>query len=172
MDLWTKIVRLLPELRAYARSISDEPADAEDLVNDAVERAAKAERHPEDLDQLRPWMFRIIRNLNTDELRKRRVRAEYPGVHGRLLHEMPSSAPGADDVVLIRTAFEKLTPNEREIPFLVDVMGMKYAEAASVLDVPQGTVMSRISRARRSLLDLVAPAEVKPMVRTDTKKRR
>jgi len=117
-------------------------------------------------------MFRIIRNLNTDELRKRRVRAEYSGVHGRFLYEIPSYAPGADNVVLIRTAYEKLTPNEREILFMVDIMGMKYAEAASVLDVPQGTVMSRISRARRSLLDLVGPAEVKPLVRTDLKKRK
>lgn len=62
--------------------------------------------------------------------------------------------------VLIRRAFEKLPPDTREVLFLVDIMGLKYAEAAKVMDVPNGTVMSRLSRARRALLELVeGPSE-------------
>ena len=61
------------DLLAYARSIADSPEEAEDLVSDALERAARAEGRPRDPDALRPWMFRVIRNLNVDELRKRRI---------------------------------------------------------------------------------------------------
>uniref|UniRef100_UPI00259AE841 sigma factor-like helix-turn-helix DNA-binding protein n=1 Tax=uncultured Sulfitobacter sp. TaxID=191468 RepID=UPI00259AE841 len=61
--------------------------------------------------------------------------------------------------VLIRLAFEKLPPETREVLCLVDIMGLKYAEAAKVMDVPNGTVMSRISRARKALLEIVDGAE-------------
>ena len=61
--------------------------------------------------------------------------------------------------VLIRLAFKKLPPETREVLCLVDIMGLKYAEAAKVMDVPNGTVMSRISRARKALLEIVDGAE-------------
>ena len=68
---------LLPELRAYARSICGSMDDAEDLVQDAIERSLRAESVPSKLQDFRPWMFRVIHNLNIDELRKRRVRKDY-----------------------------------------------------------------------------------------------
>lgn len=70
----THIEILLPELRAYAVAICSSRDDAEDLVQDAIERALRAEGRPRVLDELRPWMFRVIRNLHHDELRKKRVR--------------------------------------------------------------------------------------------------
>lgn len=145
---------LLPELRAYARSITERVEDAEDLVQDAIERALRSDAPPNRLNELRPWMFRVIRNLHYDELRKRRVRREYSDGLKRLSQEYIHLGDQARDIT-IRQAFEKLPPSTREILFLVDIMGMKYAEAAAVLDVPQGTIMSRISRARRALLELV-----------------
>ena len=78
---------LLPELRAYARSISSGPDEAEELVQDAVVRSLKADGRPGRLADLRPWMFRVIRNLHFDELRKLRVRREY-------LVERPYRRPG------------------------------------------------------------------------------
>jgi RNA polymerase sigma-70 factor, ECF subfamily len=146
----SQIEILLPELRAYARSISVSVDDAEDLVQDGIERALRAVGRPASLEILRPWMFRVIRNLNIDEHRKRRVRMEYSQAQGRLLNETAGQGDIAQNV-LTRIAFEKLPPATREVLFLVDVMGLKYTEAASVMDVPQGTVMSRISRARRAL---------------------
>ena len=98
-------------------------------------------------------MFRVIRNLHYDELRKRRVRREYSAEEKRLSDE--AGGPDTARDVLIRLAFEKLPPETREVLCLVDIMGLKYAEAAKVMDVPNGTVMSRISRARRALLDVV-----------------
>ncbi|MSU88459.1 sigma-70 family RNA polymerase sigma factor [Rhodobacteraceae bacterium 2CG4] len=145
---------LLPALRAYAISIASSRHDAEDLVQDAIERALRSDGRPARLEELRPWMFRVIRNLHYDELRKIRVRREYLAA-GKRLSDGAGATPDVARDILIRRAFEKLPPEVREVLFLVDVMGLKYAEAAQVMDVPQGTVMSRISRARRALLRLV-----------------
>lgn len=145
---------LLPELRAYAFSICERRDDAEDLVQDAVARALTAGRPPEILEQLRPWMFRIIRNLHYDELRKMRVRREYLAREKRLYDEYPGTPDRSGDI-LVRLAFEGLPPDTREVLFLIDIMGLKYKEAALVMNVPQGTVMSRISRARRVLLERI-----------------
>lgn len=138
----------------YARYVSSRAEDTEDLVQDAIERALRSENRPEPLNELRPWMFRVIRNLYHDELRKRRVRREYSDRHKRYYAELAYSQDHARDV-LIRNAFEKLTPDAREVLILVDVLGLKYAEAAEVMDVPRGTVMSRVSRSRRALLAIV-----------------
>ncbi len=150
----TQIELLLPELRAYSRSICRSRDDAEDLVQDAIVRALRMDSRPSKLDEFRPWMFRVIRNLSIYELRKKRVRREYFQAQERLSGNMSSGADVARDT-LLRMAFEKLPPQTREILFLVDIMGMKYSEAADVMGVPNGTVMSRISRARRALLVLV-----------------
>ncbi len=142
---------LLPELRAYARSICGAGDDPEDLVHDAIERALRAAERPGELDALRPWMFRVIRNIHFDELRKRRVRREYRHALSRLSRRTADPDGPARDI-LFRLAFEKLPPEKREILFLIDVMGLTYAAAAEVMDVPVGTVMSRISRARKALI--------------------
>ncbi|MEL7803456.1 MULTISPECIES: RNA polymerase sigma factor [Sulfitobacter] len=152
----TQIELLLPEFRAYAIAICASSDDAEDLVQDAIERALRTNSRPTELDELRPWMFRVIRNLHYDELRKRRVRREYLAAEKRLSDEAGTSDAARD--VLIRMAFEKLSPDMREVLCLVDIMGLKYAEAANVMNVANGTVMSRISRARKALLALVEGA--------------
>lgn len=154
---------LLPELIAYARSISDRIEDADDLVNDAIERGARSDKRPAGTEALRPWMFRVIRNLSFDELRKRRVRREYSEAVRRLYNDGSSGTFGTEEAILVRTAFERLNTREREILFLVDILGMKYAEAADVLNVPAGTVMSRLSRARRALADLFSPMAETPL---------
>ncbi|WP_428647982.1 RNA polymerase sigma factor [Roseibium sp.] len=145
---------LLPEMRAYATSISRSADEAEDLVQDAVERTLRAPDRPGRLRDLRPWIFRVIRNLHFDELRKRRVRREYSATQRRLSREGDGTRDRERDI-LLRFAFEKLSPDFREILFLIDVMNLKYAETAEIIGVPKGTVMSRVSRARRALLELV-----------------
>ncbi|MEO3415031.1 RNA polymerase sigma factor [Roseovarius sp. CAU 1744] len=154
----TQIETLLPELRAYAIAICASGEDAEDLVQDAIERALRAANRPTRLVELRPWMFRVIRNLHYDDLRKKRVRREYLAAERRLSDEAGTSDTARD--IMIRMAYEKLTPNMREVLCLVDIMGLKYAEAAEVMNVPNGTVMSRISRARKTLLELVGGADM------------
>ena len=157
MTIGALIVDLRPQLLAYARSIADSHDDADELVADAIERCLRAPSPPDAKDALKFWMFRTIRNLSIDELRKRRVRREYSERLGRHSGEIAHAVAGAEETVPVRLAFEQLKPYEREILFLVDVMGMTYAEAAEVISVPVGTVMSRVSRARRALLERLDP---------------
>mgnify|MGYP001797478221 CR=1 FL=1 len=163
----TQIEVLLPEFRAYATAICASADDAEDLVQDAIERALRTENRPTQLDALRPWMFRVIRNLHYDELRKRRVRREYLAAEKRFSDEAGTSDAARD--ILIRMALEKLPPDMREVLCLVDIMGLKYAEAADVMNVANGTVMSRISRARKALLALVDGTDVRDGVESGRK---
>lgn len=160
----TQIEVLLPELRAYAFSLVRGDHEAEDLVQDAVERALRSNQRPTKLCDLRPWMFRILRNLRYDELRKRRVRQEYSAGLARYSEEIGQTGDHAHSV-LVRRAYNKLPETAREILFLIDIMGLKYDEAALVLDVPRGTIMSRISRARKALMELVEGVETPKMER-------
>lgn len=75
MTIRDHIVRLRPQLAAYARAISAKSDEADDLVHDAIERTLKTPDRPAELSDLRPWMFRIIRNLHVDGIRKAKVRA-------------------------------------------------------------------------------------------------
>jgi RNA polymerase sigma-70 factor, ECF subfamily len=154
------LVRLSPEFVAFATAICGSRDQAEDIAQEAIVRALAAPALPASEAELRPFVFRIIRNLAIDQLRKARVRTEYVESHGRLLGE--TRAAGADplDGLVVRQAFEAVSPAHREILFLIDVMGLSYAEAAGVLAVPEGTVMSRISRARRAMMDIMDGSNV------------
>jgi RNA polymerase sigma-70 factor, ECF subfamily len=154
MALETTLTQLIPELRAYAISLAADRTAAEDMVQDALERALKSRNRPKKIKDLRPWMFRTIRNLYYDELRKLRVRREYAEREGRFSTEGNAIKDPAQDV-LVRMAFDRLPAEKKEVLFLVDVMGLKYAEAAEVMGVAIGTVMSRVSRARQALLMVV-----------------
>ena len=150
----SQLEQLLPEMRAYAQALCERRETAEDLVQDAFERAIIAQDKPGGVRELRPWIFRVIRNLRYDELRKRRVRREYLSGQRRLFSEGHLAGDHSSDV-LSRLAFERLPTEKREILLLIDVVGLKYGEAAEVIGVATGTVMSRLSRARKALREEV-----------------
>lgn len=152
--LAASLERIVPDLHGFARSIVTNPSNIDDIVQDAVERALRSDAVPEGDEALRLWMFRVIRNLNIDELRKLRVRREYSAAKMRLYQNTPYHTDMARDV-LVRRAFDALPPATREVLYLVDVMGLRYAEAAEIMDIPKGTVMSRLSRARQSMRDRI-----------------
>ena len=154
MGSLTQLEILLPELRAYARSLCEAADAAEDLVQDSIERMLKSQNSPNHISELRPWMFRVIRNLHYDELRKMRVRREYLAAETRLNMQSGGVPDHARDV-LFRIGYERLPAEKREILFLIDIMGLKYVEAAEIVGVQIGTIMSRISRARQALRELV-----------------
>lgn len=162
MTFSLSLTRLLPDLKAYARSLCSDPSDAEDLVGDAVERALTARSRPQEADGLRPWLFRVVRNLNIDRHRRDRVRLNHHAAALRSAVPADGQVRAVAEDVLVRLAFERLKPMEREILFLVDVTGLTYAEASTVLGIPVGTVMSRVSRARKSLLARVGDGAVGP----------
>ncbi len=162
MTFRRSLTRLLPDLKAYARSICSDPSDAEDLVGDAVERALTARSRPRQPEGLRPWLFRVVRNLNIDRHRRDRVRLDHKAEALRSAAPADGQVRAVAEDVLVRLAFERLKPMEREILSLVDVTGLTYAEAGAVLGIPVGTVMSRVSRARKSLLARVGSDAVGP----------
>ena len=152
VSIWPAITELLPELRAYGRSISPSRADAEDLVSDAIERAARSDTAPRSKPALRLWLFRTMRNLTIDGFRRARIRREYQAAEERLSRGTASASADPAERLALRAALESLRPDERRVIILVDIAGLTYAEAAAAMECPIGTVMSRLSRARRALM--------------------
>ena len=117
---------------------------------------------PTEPSQARAWLFKVLRNCWIDEHRRSSVRAIDRPV------ETWSDTPwGCDDRLIaeitVKQALEKIEPAHREIIELVDIAGFRYAEAAEILDLPLGTVMSRLSRARLALLEIVSAENVTPI---------
>lgn len=160
VQLHRELVVQVPQIRRFALALSRSAADADDLVQATVERVL-SRPVPEDVE-LGKWMVRICRNLWIDELRSRKVRtAAAPD-----LAEAESQASSAEATAIGRMQMQRaqagianLPVEQREVLALVAIGGMAYREAAELLAVPIGTVMSRLARARASLAAyLEAPA--------------
>jgi len=155
-----QIVGLLPRLRRFGLSLTKDLDKADDLVQRACERALTR------LDQLREgtrldsWLYRIIYTQWIDTLRRLQIRSEKLIVLNRETESRSVSFDSDSNFATsldVRSALESLPEEHRAAVMLVCVEGYSYAEAAGVLNVPAGTVASRVSRARgmmsRRLLD-------------------
>ncbi len=155
-EIGERIVGLLPRLRRFARSLSRNQHDADDLVQTAVERAWK------NSDQLRPganlgsWMFGIMKNAWVDGLRARQRRGEVPLPEDSGSHPAVSPADTDANLWSVSEAMGKLPEEQRLAIALVLVEGMSYKEAAEVLEVPIGTLTSRLARGRTALAAALA----------------
>ncbi|MGD8396616.1 MAG: sigma-70 family RNA polymerase sigma factor [Candidatus Eiseniibacteriota bacterium] len=163
MLLRRKLAALQPELLAYARSLAPDGHEAEDLVHDAVLRALQARSVPRRLAELRPWMFRVIKNLLIDRARKARVQREYSAAQERLSGIDSAVAGDVVESLVVRQAYDSLGQTDREILCLVDILGLSYAEAAHAIGIPVGTVMSRVSRARRTMIARIEDSNIRPL---------
>lgn len=142
----------LPSLRRYALSLTRHAEDAEDLVHETLVRAydGRAGFRPE--RNLRRWLMSILHNAFIDGLRANRARnARHEAVFELMEPVMPASQEHVVRLAQVQRAFLHLPDEQREIMHLVAIEGLTYAQAAEVLDVPVGTVMSRIGRARERL---------------------
>lgn len=148
------IVAEIPRLRRYARALTGDPAAADDLVQDCLERAWGRFHMWRRGSNLRAWMFTIMHNLHANAVRKAKTRGPtYPLEEARA-----ATAPRQEDAVAIRglaRALAQLPEEQRQVVLLVGLEEMTYAEAARVLGVPIGTVMSRLSRGRERLRGLM-----------------
>ena len=148
------LIRLLPNLRRYALSLSRRADLADDLVQTTVERAIRASGSYDPAARLEPWLFRITRNAFIDLTRRYRTEGVQVDVF-----DFPEALPDDNDRVIearlmlraTRDAMKTLPPEQAEILHLICIEDLSYAEAAEVLDIPKGTVMSRLSRARLAL---------------------
>lgn len=149
-----ELLTLLPRLRRFARSLARDAADADDLCQAALERALKAREQWQAGTRLDAWMYRIIRNCWIDEVRARTRRAqtfapEEAGASvGSSAHEDIERQADMRDV---DRAMAELPEEQREVIALVLVEGLAYREAAEILEIPMGTLTSRLTRGRQAL---------------------
>ena len=150
-----EIVDLLPRLRRLARALARDVTDADDLVQLAVERALVHRGQWRPGTRLDSWIFRIMKNAWIDETRARNRRAAV------LSPEEDGARVGADGAAAmeqrlqaqaVERAMARLPEDQRLAVALVLVEGLSYKEAAEVLEVPQGTLTSRLGRGRAALL--------------------
>jgi len=150
----SQLVALLPRLRRFARGLTGSADRADNLVQASCERALARVEQWTPGTRLDSWMFRIVRTIWIDELRARAVRDR---VHeqenlGERIFDGVRHMEARLTVEAVREAVAHLSPEQREILLLIAVEGVSYKEAAEIMDVPIGTVMSRLARARAALL--------------------
>jgi len=155
-SLENDIAALLPRLRRFARSITFHREDADDVVQIAVERALTRSAQWEPGSRLDSWMFRIVKNAWIDEVRARARRDQLFAPEEEGEHVGDDRAEAQQQRMAIEQALRRLSEEHRMVIGLVLVDGMPYKEAAEVLDIPMGTLTSRLARAREALQALLS----------------
>jgi RNA polymerase sigma-70 factor (ECF subfamily) len=149
---------LLPRLRRFAHALSRNPTDADDLAQAAVERALRSKDQWQAGTRLDSWCYRIMRNLwiDTVRARSRKDKVEAPAEEAERLGEDPREALDASvDLKRMMAAMERLPDEQREVVALILIEGFGYREVSEMLDLPIGTVSSRLVRGRTALLAMV-----------------
>ena len=145
----------IPRLRRYARALTGDDGEADDLIQDTLERGLARLDQWRDGENPRKWLFSILHNLHVDGLRRKSRRPPHVGLDNVGVEQSAPAADGASGRDLDR-ALQLLSGEQRRVVLLVGLEGLSYAETAEVLEIPVGTVMSRLARGRdrlRSLMD-------------------
>jgi RNA polymerase sigma-70 factor (ECF subfamily) len=165
-DDLARIEACIPALRRYAWSLLRSREDADDLVHDCLARALDKLHTRRDDADVRAWLFTILHNLFVSQHRRRRARAGTVPLEEE--HANAASRPATqEDQLLWRDmlrALERLPEEQRSVVLLVSVEDLSYAEAAAVLGIPIGTVMSRLARGRERLREYTG-TEPRPTLR-------
>lgn len=157
----TKLIEeQIPRLRRYARALTRDPVAADDLVQDALERAWSRLHLWRSGSNMRAWLFTILHNVHANQVRAASIR---PQLTTLAEWEMSGSQPATqEDRVMVRSlaqAIDLLPDDQRITVLLIGLEELTYEEAAKVLDVPIGTIMSRLSRGRERLRRMMAGSE-------------
>ena len=157
-----ELTALLPRLRRLASALARPPADSDDLAQASVERMLRARDQWQPGTRFDAWAFRVMRNLWIDTARAnaRQSARRAPEEDGLNVGDDPQ--PGLEarsELAAVRRALAQLPPEQREVVALITIEGLGYAEAAAVLDLPIGTVSTRLLRGRTALLQLLAGKE-------------
>lgn len=159
----TDLVQLLPRLRRFAVTLTRNRDDGDDLVQTTVERAILRRAQWQAGSRLDSWLYTMMRNLWVSELRSRRVRLGGGHVDASETDELTTPIAGPDHLYgnQMLAMVMSLSDGLSSTLLLVAVEGHSYTEAAEILDIPIGTVMSRMSRARQMIKEkLAATGEV------------
>ena len=151
-DVNRLIVPQIPNLRRYARALIGNPDGADDLVQDTLERALSRAHSWRPGSNMRAWLFTIMHNVHVNRLRgenRRPASVAFDETRGE-----PTARPAQEDGLALDNladALAALPEDQRAAVLLVGLEGLAYADAAAVLDIPVGTLMSRLSRGLSSL---------------------
>lgn len=156
-DIGDQLIAFLPNMRRFALSLSRAPDIADDLVQQACERALANAASFEPGTRFDAWIFRIIRNLWIDRTRRQKTAGPSEDVYERqdLVGEDGQQVVDARQALTsVKEALDAMPEEQRAIVMLVCVDDLSYRDAAEVLGVPIGTVMSRLARARKRLAEM------------------
>ena len=156
-----ELTQLLPRLRRFAHALSRNSADADDLTQATIERALRSRDQWEPGTKLDSWLYRIMRNLWIDTIRSRgrKQRLEAPQEEALNVGVDPRNAMDASlELKRAMAAMESLPAEQREIVALILIEGFGYREVSEMLDLPIGTVSSRLVRGRTALLAMLGGA--------------
>ena len=155
-QLQTGLIELLPELRRFAYSLTCDRDAADDLTQSALERALTKASAWDSSRPLKFWVFRIARNLWLDQLRAEKVRGNTEDIDDEgvdIADDRLAAMHTTQELREVKNKMRELPEDQRAVLALVAVEGYSYREAAELLDIPVGTVMSRLSRARKTLIE-------------------
>ena len=164
-DLAGRIASEIPALRRYARALLRDPVNADDLVQDCLLRAWSKRRLWRRPGNLRAWLFTILHNLYANQMESLSRQPRF--APSEATDRVGENATQYDHVEAteILTALHSLKEDQRQAILLVAVEGLRYEEAAAILGVPEGTVMSRLSRGRERLRELTDRDDMPPIRR-------
>ncbi len=155
MDFLTDLESCIPSLRRYARALLRDGERADDLVQDCLERALSRRHLWRGGPTLRPWLFRIMHNLHANQTRAWATRPRHEPIEDADLPPVEERQTAYLALGEMAKALAALPPEQERVVLLVALEGLSYQEVAEILDVPVGTVMSRLSRARERLRALL-----------------
>jgi RNA polymerase sigma-70 factor (ECF subfamily) len=157
-DMRAALVRLLPRLRRFGLALTGSATDADELVQDTCERAIRRGQQLRDGSRLDAWLYGIMRNRWIDEKRWRRIRQhdELDAAAEDVATDGERAVEARMTLAAVRQGLAGLPADYRAVLVLVCVDGLSYQEAADVLGVAIGTVMSRLARGRRALYAAVS----------------
>jgi RNA polymerase sigma-70 factor (ECF subfamily) len=164
-----ELVALLPRLRRFARSMTGKADEADDLVQAALERALRAQSSWEPGSRLDAWMFRILKNLWIDQIRRRKMEGvQVPFDDAEQLAGSDGRAVADSRLILadVRKLLAQLPVDQQAVVQSVCVDELSYRDTADELNIPIGTVMSRLARARLALAAMMRPEVKAPAEKT------
>lgn len=159
-EFQTELVAMLPRLRRFARVLRPQDADAQDLVQQTIERALASRKGFRAGTRLDSWAFTIMRRIAIDDGRKAQRWSRVVSPEDDATPQAPDPAQAGEglrtDALEARDAIDALPEDQRQAVALVLIEGLSYAEAAQVLGVPAGTLTSRLVRGRQALVEILA----------------
>ena len=147
---------IIPMLRRFAYSLTGSKDDADDLVQATFEKIL-TKGIPENIEVLK-WAFKVCRNVWIDEYRAQKVRqkaTQAPELQEKQIDSQSTPHEAREHIIKVNAAMKTLPDDQRSILSLVALKGMSYKDVAAISGIPVGTVMSRLSRARTSLLEML-----------------